>query len=161
MLLFVSLKNKFITHQLHKYWNQFVAQWSRQPLCCVLTDISGGWFTQSDHLSRIILNRFSWQGLYKAGVPSSLYSTMFLFDFFPHYYIIRCLTPSSLFDERGVPRSRELTTLLTETFSHDHDILWDAFGVAPEVTVRSTLQYKLIVAILWFTANYSNLAIHK
>jgi hypothetical protein len=35
----------------------------------------------------------------------------------------------------GEPRFRELTQCIKDTYSHDPDLMWDAFGIAPGVTV--------------------------
>jgi hypothetical protein len=49
---------------------------------------------------------------------------------------LRCFARLEVSDDEDTPRFRDLTSRLRETFRHDKDLLWDAFGIAPEVEVR-------------------------
>ncbi|KAI0310520.1 hypothetical protein OF83DRAFT_1178460, partial [Amylostereum chailletii] len=45
----------------------------------------------------------------------------------------KCLSPSDTLEGCGHPRTRELMQCHKDTFSHDPDLLWDTFGLAPGV----------------------------
>jgi hypothetical protein len=107
---------------------------------------------RSDHSSLIIQSKFFSPESYKAGAQSKSLAFTFVNLFASTYYcaLIRCLARLDKSDSKDVPRFRELTHMLKDTYAHDQDILWEAFGIAPEIEVTCYIIFYGSSALITF-----------
>jgi hypothetical protein len=117
----------------------------------------------------ITLSKSCLRVLFKAGVQSQLPHIAVIYVYFLiHFcfgFVYRCLALSDSLGKDGAPRFRALCDHLKATYAHDKNLLWDAFGIAPDITVRQIIclwfQYYLLDIIQPFTSAFPRADIHE